>query len=65
MFRTTDANGILVSTVTAAPIGSGNGSAAGTAILHATGNVVGLREASVSAKCIYKVNEVLIQDGDE
>jgi RND family efflux transporter MFP subunit len=65
VFRTTDAISIPVSTVTAAPIDLGNGPSGGTAILQATGYVVALREASVSAKGIYKVNEVLIQEGDQ
>jgi RND family efflux transporter MFP subunit len=34
-------------------------------LLDASGYVVALREATVSAKSIYKVNEVLIQEGDQ
>ncbi|MGH8255799.1 MAG: efflux RND transporter periplasmic adaptor subunit [Steroidobacteraceae bacterium] len=34
-------------------------------LLDASGYVVALREATVSAKSIYKVNEVLVQEGDQ
>jgi RND family efflux transporter MFP subunit len=39
------------------------GAAAGGSLLDASGYVVALRQASVSAKAIYKVNEVLVQEG--
>jgi RND family efflux transporter MFP subunit len=39
------------------------GSAAGGSLLDASGYVVALREATVSAKAIYKVNDVLVQEG--
>jgi RND family efflux transporter MFP subunit len=39
------------------------GAAAGTSLLDASGYVVALREATVSAKSIYKVDEVLVQEG--
>lgn len=39
------------------------GASSGTSLLDATGYVVALREATVSAKAIYKVQEVLIQEG--
>ena len=38
------------------------GSAAGASVLDASGYVVAMREATVSAKSIYKVNEVLIEE---
>jgi len=37
--------------------------AAGASLLDASGYVVALREATVSAKSIYKVDEVLVQEG--
>jgi RND family efflux transporter MFP subunit len=44
--------------------GGGAGSApAGGSLLDASGYVVALREATVSGKAIYKVTEVLIQEG--
>ena len=39
------------------------GASGGASLLDATGYVVALREATVSAKAIYKVQEVLIQEG--
>jgi RND family efflux transporter MFP subunit len=42
---------------------SGSGAPAGGSLLDASGYVVALREATVSAKSIYKVNEVLVQEG--
>lgn len=44
-------------------IGGGVGASASGSLLDASGYVVALREASVSAKAIYKVNEVLVQEG--
>jgi RND family efflux transporter MFP subunit len=60
-------HGVLVHAVAAKaaaalPPASG-GSAAGGSLLDASGYVVALREATVSAKSIYKVNEVLVQEG--
>ena len=48
----------------AAPSGgsAASGSVAGS-LLDASGYVVALREATVSAKSIYKVNEVVVQEG--
>ena len=51
---------VSVHSVTARALGSGNG--AGSS-LDASGYVVALREATVSAKGIYKVNELLVQEG--
>jgi RND family efflux transporter MFP subunit len=45
-----------------APAASGGSAAAGS-LLDASGYVVALREATVSAKSIYKVNEVIVQEG--
>jgi RND family efflux transporter MFP subunit len=44
---------------------NGTASAAGGSALDASGYVVALRQASVAAKSIYKVDEVLVQAGDE
>jgi RND family efflux transporter MFP subunit len=49
--------------VVAKAAAAGNGSAAGGSLLDASGYVVALREATVSAKSIYKVNEVVVQEG--
>ena len=57
--------GVPVRAVTAKAIstpGTAGGSAGGS-LLDASGYVVALRQASVSAKAIYKVNEVLVQEG--
>jgi RND family efflux transporter MFP subunit len=43
---------------------SGNGAPAGASILDASGYVVALRDAVVSAKGIYKVDEMLVQQGE-
>ncbi len=57
-------DGIPVQTVIAKAVAATGGSAgAGGSILDASGYVVALREATVSAKAIYKVNEVLVQEG--
>ncbi|HVA80525.1 MAG TPA: biotin/lipoyl-binding protein, partial [Candidatus Binataceae bacterium] len=55
--------GIAVRAVVARSIGGGTSSAASGALLQASGYVVALREATVSAKAIYKVNTVLVQEG--
>jgi RND family efflux transporter MFP subunit len=52
------AGSIPVRSVTARAV-----AAAGGSLLDATGYVVALREATVSGKSIYKVNEVLVQEG--
>jgi RND family efflux transporter MFP subunit len=57
--------GIPVQTVVARAVATsmgGGGPSAGS-ILDASGYVVALREATVSAKAIYKVSEVLVQEG--
>jgi RND family efflux transporter MFP subunit len=53
-------DGIAVHTVVAKALATRDG---GGSLLDASGYVVALREATVSAKAIYKVNEVLVQEG--
>ena len=55
--------GIAVRAVTARALGAPGAPSAGGSLLDATGYVVALREATVSGKSIYKVNEVLVQEG--
>jgi RND family efflux transporter MFP subunit len=57
-------DGTPVRTVVAKAIttGSSDGSSSGS-LLDASGYVVALRQATVSAKAIYKVDEVLVQEG--
>ena len=57
--------GVPVHTVAAKAIATtdAGGGPAGGSLLDASGYVVALRQASVSAKAIYKVNEVLVQEG--
>jgi RND family efflux transporter MFP subunit len=56
--------GIPVHTVLAKAIATGvGGTSTGGSLLDASGYVVALREATVSGKAIYKVTEVLIQEG--
>jgi RND family efflux transporter MFP subunit len=57
--------GIPVHTVLAKALatGVGGGTSTGGSLLDASGYVVALREATVSGKAIYKVNEVLVQEG--
>jgi RND family efflux transporter MFP subunit len=43
--------------------GNAGGVSTGGSLLDASGYVVALRQATVSAKAIYKVNEVLVQEG--
>jgi len=55
---------IPIHTAVAKAIASGAaGGSAGGSLLDASGYVVALREATVSAKAIYKVNDVLVQEG--
>ena len=57
-------DGIPVHTVVAKALASNAGGVAGGgSLLDASGYVVALRQATVSAKAIYKVNEVLVQEG--
>ena len=57
-------DGIPVHTVVAKPIvASAGSSASGGSLLDASGYVVALRQATVSAKAIYKVDELLVQEG--
>jgi RND family efflux transporter MFP subunit len=53
---------VAASAAAAAAPASGGSAAAGS-LLDASGYVVALREATVSAKSIYKVNEVIVQEG--
>lgn len=56
--------GVIVHTAAAKALAPAvAGSAAGASVLDASGYVVAMREATVSAKGIYKVNEVLIEEG--
>jgi hypothetical protein len=60
-FRLSEA-GIPVHTAIARAVaGNAGGVSAGGSLLDASGYVVALRQATVSAKAIYKVNEVLVQ----
>jgi RND family efflux transporter MFP subunit len=55
---------VPIHTVAAKALASGAaGGPAGGSLLDASGYVVALREATVSAKAIYKVNDVLVQEG--
>ena len=58
-------DGIPVHTVVAKALATsgGGGTTGGGSLLDASGYVVALRQASVSAKAIYKVNELLVQEG--
>lgn len=57
-------DGMPVRTVVAKAIATGSGgSSSGGSLLDASGYVVALRQATVSAKAIYKVDEVLVQEG--
>jgi RND family efflux transporter MFP subunit len=57
-------DGIAVHTVLAKAVAANaDGVAGGGSLLDASGYVVALRQATVSAKAIYKVNEVLVQEG--
>lgn len=54
---------IHTAVASAAANGAGGTATAGASILDASGYVVALREATVSGKAIYKVVDVLIQEG--
>jgi RND family efflux transporter MFP subunit len=56
-------HGVPVHTVVAKAAAASSGSAGAGSLLDASGYVVALREATVSAKSIYKVSEVLVQEG--
>jgi RND family efflux transporter MFP subunit len=56
-------HGVPVHTVVAKEAAASSGSAGGGSLLDASGYVVALREATVSAKGIYKVSEVIVQEG--
>ena len=57
-------DGIAVHTAVARAVaGNAEGGAGGGSLLDASGYVVALRQATVSAKAIYKVNDVLVQEG--
>jgi RND family efflux transporter MFP subunit len=58
-------DGIPVHTVVAKALATSgaDGAPTGGSLLDASGYVVALRQASVSAKAIYKVNELLVQEG--
>jgi RND family efflux transporter MFP subunit len=56
--------GIPVHAVVAEPVATRVGtSVSGGSLLDASGYVVALRQATVSAKAIYKVSEVMVQEG--
>jgi RND family efflux transporter MFP subunit len=56
-------HGVPVRAVEAKAAAAAGGSMAAESLLDASGYVVALREATVSAKSIYKVDEVLVQEG--
>jgi len=57
-------DGIPVHTALARAVaGNAGGVSSGGSLLDASGYVVALRQATVSAKAIYKVNEVMVQEG--
>jgi RND family efflux transporter MFP subunit len=63
-FLASTPGGIPVHTVLAKAIATGvGGTSTGGSLLDASGYVVALREATVSGKAIYKVTEVLVQEG--
>ncbi len=59
-----DSDAVPVKSAIAAAVPTQAGPAAGRTLLDASGYVVALRQASVSANSIYKVNELLVQAGD-
>ncbi len=67
-WKVSQADAIPVQTAVARAIASGGGGGAGApvagSILDASGYVVALRDAIVSAKSIYKVDELLVNQGD-
>ncbi|MGC1457037.1 MAG: efflux RND transporter periplasmic adaptor subunit [Steroidobacteraceae bacterium] len=58
------ADAVPVKTAVATAVPTQSGPAVGRTLLDASGYVVALRQASVSANSIYKVNELLVQAGD-
>ena len=54
---------VPIHAVVARTIAATGSLSAGGSLLDASGYVVALREATVSGKSIYKVNEVLVQEG--
>jgi len=63
-FVSSSADAVPVRTAVATAVAGPSGPAAGRTLLDASGYVVALRQASVSANSIYKVNELLVQAGD-
>jgi RND family efflux transporter MFP subunit len=63
-YFSSDGDAVPVKTAVATAVQSQSGPAAGRTLLDASGYVVALRQASVSANSIYKVNELLVQAGD-
>ncbi|HTC54267.1 MAG TPA: efflux RND transporter periplasmic adaptor subunit [Steroidobacteraceae bacterium] len=64
-YFTSTADAVPIKTAVATAVQSTqSGPAAGRTLLDASGYVVALRQASVSANSIYKVNELLVQAGD-
>ncbi|HEY1900434.1 MAG TPA: efflux RND transporter periplasmic adaptor subunit [Steroidobacteraceae bacterium] len=61
---TSAADAVPVRAATATAVQNAAGPAMGGTLLDASGYVVALRQATVSANSIYKVNEVLVQAGD-
>lgn len=55
--------GLPVHVAVAKAVAVSGGAAGGSSLLDASGYVVALRQATVSGKSIYKVNEVLVQEG--
>jgi RND family efflux transporter MFP subunit len=65
LWETSRADEIPVEAAVAQAISSGGGGASvGASILDASGYVVAMREATVSAKMIDKVEQVLVQEGE-
>ena len=64
-FFIADSDAVPVKTAVATAVQSNqSGPTVGRTLLDASGYVVALRQASVSANSIYKVNELLVQAGD-
>src|SRR5580692_8086423 len=64
-FLNAGSDAVPVKTAVATAVQStSSGPSMGRTLLDASGYVVALRQASVSANSIYKVNEVLVQAGD-
>jgi RND family efflux transporter MFP subunit len=59
-----DGDAVPIKTAVATAVTTQSGPTAGRTLLDASGYVVALRQASVSANSIYKVNELLVQAGD-